>query len=121
MNLRAMLVCVGLCLSLITAVPAARAQTPPAAPPPEVEPIEPDRPDVTNGARIVDTGTFQLETGGIFARENRAQHSIGLPFTARFGLAKWIEARVEGDGVMSQVDGASRVTGFGVKRPNLSI
>jgi hypothetical protein len=33
------------------------------AAPPTIAPIEPDRPDVTNGTNIVDTGLLQVEAG----------------------------------------------------------
>src|SRR5262249_40911243 len=35
---------------------------------PVVDPIEPDRPDVTNGTHIVDVGLLQIEIGGQYAR-----------------------------------------------------
>ena len=79
-----------------------RAQTP-----------EPDRPDVTNGAHIVHTGQVQLELGGILTRAGAREHNFGSPITARIGVAKWIEARIATDGLLSLADGQSRATGFG--------
>lgn len=77
------------------------------------EVVEPDRPDVTNGAHIVGVGLLQIEFGGLFTRTIAAQSSFGSPFTARVGLTKWLEARVGTDGVLTQADDNGRVTGFG--------
>ena len=77
------------------------------------ENIEPDRPDVTNGTHIVDIGLLQIEVGGLFTRSAPAQHAFGTPITARVGLTDWLEARVGTDGVLTQTDGVTRVTGAG--------
>src|SRR5438094_1459134 len=90
-----------------------RAQTPVPSPPAAAEAIEPDRPDVTNGAHIVHTGQVQLELGGILTRAGAREHNFGSPITARIGVAKWIEARIATDGLLSLADGQSRATGFG--------
>lgn len=95
-------------------VPAVSAQTPPLSPAPSSPTaIEPDRPDVTNGAHIVGTGLVQFELGGTLTAVSADQHNAGTPITVRFGIAKWLEARVAADGLVSLSDGRSRATGFG--------
>jgi hypothetical protein len=104
------------CVLILGIAAAATAQTPPAprpSPPPAQEPLEPDRPDVTNGTHIVDTGLLQLEFGGMYTRVAVGQRNLGSPVTARLGLTEWLEARVGADGLLSQVDSNSRATGFG--------
>ncbi len=81
--------------------------------PPEEEPLQPDRPDVTNGTHIIDTGLLQLEIGGIYAHAAEAQHAIGSPFTARVGLADWIEARIGTDGLLTNIDHGITQVGLG--------
>jgi hypothetical protein len=95
---------------LLAITASARAQTPA---PPAQTPIEPDRPDVTNGTHIIDTGLLQVEFGGLYTRVSTGQRSWGSPFTARVGLTEWLEGRIGADGLLSQVDGGSRATGFG--------
>src|SRR5215831_20057983 len=73
---------------------------------PTVAPIEPDRPDVTNGTSIVEEGLLQLEAGGQHARMGTA-HSVGTPLTARVGLFEWLEGRISTDGYLHQTDSSS--------------
>ena len=75
-------------------------------------PIEPDRPDVTNGTHLVDVGLLQLEAGVQHARMG-SQHSSGTPLTARIGLFEWLEARASTDGFLHQADSASTASGIG--------
>jgi hypothetical protein len=75
--------------------------------------IEPDRPDVTNGTHIVDTGLLQFEIGGLYTHAGARQHAVGTPFTARVGLFEWLEARIGTDGLLTQTDGFTNVTGIG--------
>jgi outer membrane putative beta-barrel porin/alpha-amylase len=75
--------------------------------------VEPDRPDVTNGTHIVDTGVLQLEIGGLYTRVSTNARATGTPITARVGLFDWLEARVGTDGMLTQTDGSSRETGLG--------
>jgi hypothetical protein len=77
-----------------------------------LEPIEPDRPDVTNGTGIVDTGLLQMEVGVQHLRMG-AQRSVGTPLTIRLGLFEWLEARVGTDGFLHQSDALSSVSGAG--------
>jgi outer membrane putative beta-barrel porin/alpha-amylase len=77
------------------------------------EPVEPDRPDVTNGTHIVDIGLLQIEFGGLYTHAASRQHALGSPVTARAGLTEWFEARIGTDGLVSQSDGGNRVTGIG--------
>ena len=55
--------------------------------PPTEAPLEPDRPDFTNGANTVGPGLLQIEFGGIATRSDSADRLFGSPFTARLGLA----------------------------------
>lgn len=77
------------------------------------EPIDPDRPDITNGAHIVPPGTLQLEAGGSFVRSQPEQHGWSSPFTLRLGLTPWIEARFSGDGLLVRSDSAGGGADFG--------
>jgi len=77
------------------------------------ETIEPDRPDITNGTHIVDTGILQIEFGGLYTRPAAGQHTMGSPFTARVGVFDWLEARVGTDGLLFMNDGTGLVTGVG--------
>jgi outer membrane putative beta-barrel porin/alpha-amylase len=95
------LLAAALCVSLGAGV--ARAQ----------ETIEPDRPDVTNGTHIVDIGLLQVEIGGLYTHAAPGQRAFGSPFTARVGLADWVEVRFGTDGLLTQTDGFTHVTGIG--------
>lgn len=89
---------------------------PPVVVPPTVvpqPPLEPDRPDVTNGTHIVDVGLLQIEIGGLFSRTSGDHRNIGTPVTARIGLNDWLEARIGGDGWLVSADPHSRESGFG--------
>jgi hypothetical protein len=77
------------------------------------EPVEPDRPDVTNGTHIVDIGLLQIEIGMLFTRATPGQRAFGSPFTARVGLTDWLEVRFGTDGLLTQTDGFTHVTGIG--------
>ncbi len=77
------------------------------------EGIDPDRPDVTNGTHIVETGLLQLEMGVLYTRVASAQRAFGSPLTARVGLTDWLEARVGTDGFLSQTDENGRASGVG--------
>jgi len=92
---------------LLAVAAAAVAQEPPR------DEIEPDRPDVTNGTHIVDTGLLQLEIGGLYTHAGASRHALGTPFTARVGLFEWLEARLATDGLLTQIDGSSHVSGIG--------
>src|SRR5215471_14767856 len=77
------------------------------------QPIDPDRPDVTNGTHIVDTGLLQVEIGGLFSRSNDASHDVGTPVTFRFGATEWLELRLGGDGFLESTTLDRRQTGMG--------
>jgi hypothetical protein len=98
---------------LLASPSVARAQTPPPAQAPPAEPLEPDRPDVTNGTHIVDTGLLQIEIGGIVTRAQPGQSGFGSPFTARLGVLEWLELRVGADGFVTQSDDTGNTEGFG--------
>src|SRR5262249_52818790 len=76
-------------------------------------PIDPDRPDVTNGTHIVDTGLLQVEIGGLFTRNNDASHDVGTPVTFRFGATEWLELRLGGDGFLESRTLDRSETGMG--------
>jgi len=88
---------------LVVVAAAARAQ----------DTIEPDRPDVTNGTHIVDTGLLQIEVGALYTHAAARQHAAGSPFTARVGVTEWFEARIGTDGLLTQTDGTTHATGIG--------
>jgi outer membrane putative beta-barrel porin/alpha-amylase len=75
--------------------------------------IEPDRPDITNGTHIVDTGILQLEIGGVYTHAGPHAHAAGTPITARVGLLEWLEARIGTDGLLTQSDGSTHASGLG--------
>ena len=77
------------------------------------EAIQPDRPDVTNGTRIVPTGIVQLEIGGLYSRTGPGATAANSPLTVRVGLTDWIEARIGTDGLTTQNISGSGATGFG--------
>jgi hypothetical protein len=77
------------------------------------EPIDPDRPDVTNGTHIVDTGLLQVEMGGVFSRSNATTQNVGTPVTFRFGATDWLELRFGGDGFLQSTDLTGHQTGMG--------
>jgi len=78
-----------------------------------VAPIQPDRPDVTNGTSIVDVGLLQIEAGVQHARMGANQQNLGTPLSVRIGLFEWLEARVSADGFLHQSDAISSVGGLG--------
>jgi hypothetical protein len=80
---------------------------------PVVAPIEPDRPDVTNGTHIVDVGLLQVEAGMLHARMGPGQRNLGTPLTVRIGVFEWLEARASTDGFLHQTDVSSSVSGAG--------
>ena len=103
---------IALAVCLLGPTAAARAQ-PPQQEQQEREEVEPDRPDVTNGTHIVDIGLLQIEIGGLYTRVDSTQHAAGTPFTARVGVFDWLEARIGTDGLLTQTDGFTSVTGIG--------
>jgi hypothetical protein len=76
-------------------------------------PIQPDRPDVTNGTSIVDVGLLQVEAGVQHVRMGSSQQNIGTPLSLRVGLFEWLEARASTDGFLRQTDPFSSVSGPG--------
>jgi Putative MetA-pathway of phenol degradation len=113
MSRRATLACV--CALILATGSGAFAQSPPQTPAafPVPVTIEPDRPDVTNGTHIVETGLLQIEVGWQFTHTTALDHSFGTPTTARIGLYEWLEARVGTDGLLSQTDENGHVVGIG--------
>jgi hypothetical protein len=76
-------------------------------------PIDPDRPDVTNGTHIVDTGLLQVEMGGLFTRGSGTTRDVGTPVTFRLGATSWLELRFGGDGLLDSSDAFGSHTGLG--------
>jgi len=59
-----------------------------------IGPIEPDRPDFTEGTGIIPAGHYQVEGGATFARvEENETTSLG-EVLVRIPLAEWLEARL---------------------------
>jgi Putative MetA-pathway of phenol degradation len=81
--------------------------------PATLAPIQPDRPDVTNGTSIVDVGLLQIEAGAQHERMGANQQNLGTPLSVRIGLFEWLEARVSTDGFLHQHDAISSVSGLG--------
>jgi hypothetical protein len=77
-----------------------------------IAPIEPDRPDVTNGTHIVDVGLLQVEVGAQRVRMG-TQRSVGTPLTLRIGLFEWLESRISTDGFLHETNQGSSVSGSG--------
>jgi hypothetical protein len=103
-------------LRSLPAVAAAQQATQITASPQEVpaqQPLEPDRPDVTNGTHIVDVGLMQIEFGGLFSRSGGDHRNAGTPVTARVGLTEWLELRIGGDGYVVSSDQQERAAGIG--------
>jgi outer membrane putative beta-barrel porin/alpha-amylase len=96
----------------MTVSPAAFAQDPSGGAPP-IALSDPDRPDVTNGARLVDVGLLQLEGGALYTHAAPGHGAFGSPLTLRLGALQWLEARIGTDGYRTQSDGTTRITGIG--------
>jgi hypothetical protein len=75
--------------------------------------IEPDHPDLTNSAHLVPVGVLQCEVDGLFHRASSTAHDSATPFTVRYGITPWFEARVDGAGFLSTTDGADVERGLG--------
>ena len=76
-------------------------------------PIEPDRPDLTNGAHLVLPGQIQFEIGAIHTRESADRGEFATPIGIRVGIRDWLEGRLNVDGVISATEADRRVTGTG--------
>ena len=78
--------------------------------------IQPDRPEITESARLVPRGSFQLETGLTFSKESRAggraEKVLGSEADLRIGLARNVELNIEGEPFV-RVRGPEDDTGFG--------
>lgn len=84
---------VAACLAVLCLPGTARAQEP--------EPIETDRPDITNSPKVVGPGTFQVETGVQWERVRQGRQSdrgLFTPLLLRQGLSNRWEARLETSG-----------------------
>jgi hypothetical protein len=104
--MRSRLPALGLTLLLATGLAGAAAS----------EEIQPDRPEVTESARLVPRGAFQLETGFVFLGQRSAgmptETIFGIEADLRIGVARQIEVDIEGDPLV-RVRGPQDDTGFG--------
>ena len=91
----------------VLACPAAAQD--PVAP---IDPVEGDRPDVTNGTHIVDTGLLQAELG-VQRTWQGAHRNLGTPLTVRVGVLEWLEVRFGSDGFLRQRDDGGTTSGAG--------
>lgn len=78
-----------------------------------VQPLDPDRPDVTNSPHIVAAGLLQIEMGVTRIRSDAERSNLSTPLSARIGIADWIEARISGDGFVLVRDSTGSVSGIG--------
>jgi len=78
--------------------------------------IQPDRPEITESARLVPRGSVQLETGLTYSKESRAGRRaatvLGTEADLRIGLARNFELNIEGEPFV-RVRGPEDDTGFG--------
>jgi len=78
--------------------------------------IEPDRPELTESARLVPRGSLQLETGVVFSSERRAgtstEHTFDIEADLRIGVTRHLEVDLEGEPFV-RVRGPQDDTGFG--------
>jgi hypothetical protein len=81
-----------------------------------VRPIDPDRPDVTNGTATVGPGIVQIETGIEYSRTSvggaPTEKQFSVPLVLRVGLLQNLEARLESEPLVV-VRGTEDDTGFG--------
>jgi outer membrane putative beta-barrel porin/alpha-amylase len=77
--------------------------------------IQPDRPELTDSAKLVPVGSVQLEAGVALARTGRggavAEHTLGIEATLRIGAARHLELDLEGEPFV-RVRGPRDDTGF---------
>ena len=105
--------------SLLNGVLAAQTEAAPSAvakaiPPGKAELPEmvTDRPDFTESTAVVGKGVIQTENGLTVERGQGGSNFSGPELLLRVGLAKHLELRVGGDGLLSQpMHGAGRVFG----------
>ncbi len=86
-------------LGSVLAVATARGQV--------LEPLVSDRPDFTESAAVVGSGSLQLEAGYTFRREGAERANSAGEVLIRAGLAAWAELRV-GLNSFSWLDGRGR-------------
>jgi Putative MetA-pathway of phenol degradation len=81
-----------------------------------VRPIDPDRPDVTNGTATVGRGVFQIETGFEYSRTSvggsPTQKEFSVPLVLRIGVLDRLEVRVESEPFV-RLRGDEDDTGYG--------
>jgi Putative MetA-pathway of phenol degradation len=78
--------------------------------------IQPDRPEITESARLVPAASFQLETGLVYSKESRAGESaeqrLGSEADLRIGVARNVEVDIQGE-PFARVRGPQDATGPG--------
>lgn len=100
-------------VALICAIALTTARAFAQSPAPDRDPIEPDRPDLTNGPHLLAAGAIQLEIGGLYTRVSHELTGLAAPVLARFGVSNRIEARIGADGWVAQTEESGRQSGFG--------
>jgi hypothetical protein len=83
-----------------------------------VEELETDRPDITEGSRVVGAGLWQLETGILFQSDSAdpvTAHDTSLPnVLMRIGVSPRLELRIGGEGFLAEslsTPGSAMTTG----------
>src|SRR5215467_5329353 len=80
------------------------------------EEIQPDRPEVTESARLLPRGAAQLETGFLYSSQRAAglptEKVFGIEGVLRIGVARAVELNLEGEPLV-RVRGPQDDTGFG--------
>jgi Putative MetA-pathway of phenol degradation len=81
-----------------------------------LRPIDPDRPDVTNGTATVGRGVFQIETGVEYSRTSvggsPTQQEFNVPLVLRIGVLERLEVRIETEPLVN-LSGDEDDTGYG--------
>ena len=66
--------------------------------------LDPDRPDVTTGAKTVGAGRVQLESGAFYSRTSAAgeptERRLSAEMLLRIGVSERVEVRVDGDPIV---------------------
>ena len=77
------------------------------------KPIEPDRPDFTNGAHLVPRHAVEVELGAAYVRDADGEHSSTAPVSARIGVSDWLEVEVGVDALVAAASSDTEATGGG--------
>lgn len=84
----------------------------------DIDPIDPGRPDQTNGTSVVQKGFLQLE-GGLRYQDGRSSRTYNYPtLTVRYGLSDRVELRL-GTGFEASIPSSSQQGQRGIGAPEL--